>query len=45
MAKEVCHVFPAFERYFKFVDFDGYDLGRLGQEQRKAEKELNETLS
>jgi thymidylate synthase ThyX len=39
MAKQVCQAFPAFERYFKFVDFDGYDLGRLGQEQRKIEKQ------
>ncbi len=39
MAKEVCRVFPAFERFFKFVDDDGHDLGRLGQEQRKAEKQ------
>lgn len=41
MAKQVCEAYPAFERFFKFVDFDGYDLGRLGQEQRKAEKQLN----
>lgn len=40
MAKEVCQAFPAFERYFKFVDFDGYELGRLGQEQRKIEKQV-----
>lgn len=38
MAKQVCDQFPAFERFFKFVDFEGYELGRLGQEQRKAEK-------
>jgi thymidylate synthase ThyX len=38
MAKQVCHVFPAFERYFKFVDYEGYELGRLGQEIRIAEK-------
>ena len=38
MAKEVCRVFPSFERFFKFVDFEGYELGRLGQEQAKAEK-------
>lgn len=40
MARQVCEKFPAFERYFKFVDFEGYDMGRLGQEQRKAEKQL-----
>ncbi len=39
MAKSVCKVFPAFERFFKFVDYEGYELGRLGQEQRKAEKQ------
>jgi thymidylate synthase ThyX len=38
MAKQVSHVFPEFERFFKFVDFEGYELGRLGQEQRIAEK-------
>lgn len=38
MTKEVCRVFPQFERFFKFVDFEGYELGRLGQEQRKVEK-------
>lgn len=38
MAKEACRVFPAFERFFKFVDFSGHELGRLGQEQRKQEK-------
>jgi thymidylate synthase ThyX len=36
MAKQVCQVFPAFERFFKFVDYDGYELGRLSQEQRKV---------
>lgn len=39
MAQEVCKVFPAFERFFKFVDYEGYQLGRLGQEERKQEKE------
>lgn len=39
MAKQVCQAFPAFERFFKFVDFDGYELGRLDQEQRKVEKQ------
>ncbi len=38
MAKEVIRVEPQFERFFKFVDYDGYELGRLSQEQRKAEK-------
>lgn len=40
LAREVCRVFPAFERFFKFVDYNGYELGRLGQEQRIIEKQL-----
>lgn len=40
MAKQVCKEFPAFERFFKFVDYEGYELGRLDQEQRKVEKQL-----
>lgn len=38
MAKQVFHLFPEFECFFKFVDFEGYQLGRLEQEQRIAEK-------
>lgn len=38
MAKQVSHTFPEFERYFRFVDYDGYELGRLGQEIRTVEK-------
>lgn len=38
MAKEVFEAMPLYERFFKFMDFEGYELGRLGQEQRKAEK-------
>jgi thymidylate synthase ThyX len=38
LAKQVCKVIPAFERFFKFVDYDGYELGRLGQEIRINEK-------
>lgn len=38
MAKLVSDRVPQFERFFKFVDYEGYNLGRLGQEQRKAEK-------
>ena len=38
MAKQVSHAFPEFERFLKFVDYEGYELGRLGQEMRKAEK-------
>lgn len=39
MARQICQTVPAFERFFKFVDYEGYELGRLGQEQRKAEKQ------
>lgn len=38
MAKQVSQACPLFERFFKFVDYDGYELGRLGQEIRTAEK-------
>jgi thymidylate synthase ThyX len=38
MAKQVTKACPLFERFFKFVDYDGYELGRLGQEIRSAEK-------
>lgn len=38
MAKQVIEVFPEFERMFKFVDYEGYELGRLGQEIKKIEK-------
>lgn len=41
MAKQVCDVFPAFERFFRFVDYEGYDMGRLDQEERKAKKEAS----
>lgn len=40
LARQVCKVFPGFERFFKFVDFEGYELGRLGQEVRIIEKKL-----
>jgi thymidylate synthase ThyX len=39
MARQLCERVPEFERFFKFVDYEGYELGRMGQEQRKAEKE------
>lgn len=43
MARQVSDVFPQFERFFKFVDYDGYDLGRLDQEQRRVEKQKQHT--
>ncbi len=39
MAKQVSEKFPMFERYFRFVDYEGYQLGRMGQEQRRVEKQ------
>ncbi len=39
MAKQITEVFPAFERFLKFVDYEGYQMGRLGQEQRKIDKQ------
>jgi thymidylate synthase ThyX len=38
MAKQVSAVLPQFEKFFKFVDYDGYVLGRLGQEIRSDQK-------
>lgn len=38
MARQIMLAFPLFERFFKFVDFDGYELGRLGAEIRQEEK-------
>lgn len=41
MARQVSLALPAFERFFKFVDFEGYELGRLGAEIRQEEKLKN----
>jgi thymidylate synthase ThyX len=41
MAHEVIIVFPEFERFLGFVDFDGYHLGRLDQEIRSEKKKSN----
>jgi thymidylate synthase ThyX len=38
MAHQVSIALPPFERFFKFVDFNGYELGRLGAEVRQEEK-------
>ncbi len=38
MAHQVFEVMPEYKRFFKFVDFDGYDLGRLGQEIRNERR-------
>lgn len=39
MAKQVSLAVPDFERFFKFVDYEGYELGRMGQEERRVAKE------
>ena len=39
LARQVSEVIPEFKRFFKFVNFDDCDLGRLAQEIRKAEKQ------
>ncbi|MES2122839.1 MAG: FAD-dependent thymidylate synthase [Chlamydiota bacterium] len=44
LAKQVSKVLPSFERYFRFVDFDGYELGRLGQEIRIFEKKMERSI-
>lgn len=44
MARQVSTAIPAFERFFKFVDFDGYELGRLGTEIRLEEKTKSRSL-
>lgn len=39
MARQVIERVPLFESFFKFVDYEGYSLGRLSQEQRKAQRQ------
>lgn len=41
MARLVIEECPALACFFKFVDYDGYDLGRLSQEEKKLEKKKN----
>ena len=43
MAKQISNIFPEFERFFKFVDYEGYELGRMDQETRVVEKLKNRT--
>ena len=38
MAHQVFEAMPEYKRFFKFVDFDGYNLGRLGQEIRNEKR-------
>ncbi len=39
IAQQISEAVPEFERFFKFVDFDGYILGRLDQESRIVNRE------
>jgi thymidylate synthase ThyX len=39
LARQVSEVIPEFKRFFKFVNFDDFGLGRLEQESRKVEKQ------
>ena len=39
MVTQLCNAIPEFQCFFKFVDFDGYDLGRMDQEIKREEKE------
>lgn len=41
MAKQVSEALPILERFFKFVDYNGYNMGRIGQEQRKVNKQMS----
>ncbi len=43
MARQTSEAIPEFERFFKFVDFEGYELGRLSSEIRKEEKMQQKT--
>jgi thymidylate synthase ThyX len=45
MAKLVIEAIPEFERFFKFVDYEGHELGRLSQEIKTAEKLKNRALN
>lgn len=38
MAHQVSQAIPLFERFFKFVDYNGYELGRLDAEIRQEQK-------
>ncbi len=38
MANQICSVYPEFKYFFKFVDYEGYNLGRMQQEIRRVEK-------
>lgn len=44
IAKQIIAKYPLFEAFFRFVDYDGHELGRIAQEQKKVEKEKNRSL-
>lgn len=44
MAKQIVNECPELEPLFKFVDFDGYMLGRLNQEIKNEEKQRSKVL-
>ncbi|MCH9608494.1 MAG: Flavin-dependent thymidylate synthase [Chlamydiales bacterium] len=39
MARQTIEAVPSFENFFKFVNYEGYELGRLDQEERKIQKQ------
>lgn len=41
MARQVSKAVPAFETFFKFVDYAGHDLGRLAQEVRQEQRKVD----
>jgi thymidylate synthase ThyX len=45
MSRQICQKIPAFERFFKFVDYNGHQLGRLGQEIRNEQKQRQRVLA
>lgn len=44
MAAQVSKAIPAFERFFKFVDYNGYELGRLDAEIKQEQKLQSRTV-
>ena len=38
MAKSVIEAVPEFERFFRFVDYESYEVGRMDQEIRSEQK-------
>ncbi len=45
MARQASQAVPEFERFFKFVDFEGYELGRLSAEIRMEEKKQQRSFT